>query len=55
MNLENEEFQFALEMIIASRNENGATLADIRGLLVTFICFVLFDIKWRWRRNFLDV
>lgn len=26
-----EDFQFALEMVILNRNENGATLAEIRG------------------------
>lgn len=50
MNFENEEFQFALEMIIASHNENGATLSDIRGMLATNILFLLL-IKMAYRRN----
>lgn len=50
MNFENEEFQFALEMIIASHNENGATLSDIRGMLATNILFLLL-IKMACRRN----
>lgn len=36
MNFENGEFQFAVELIIANRNETGATLSDIRGLC--FLC-----------------
>lgn len=29
--IDDDEFQFALEMIILSRRENGATLTEIRG------------------------
>lgn len=38
MELENAEFKFILEMIIISRNENGATLSEIRGLLLIILC-----------------
>lgn len=39
MEVFDEEFQFALEMVILNRNENGATLWEIRGNFkhITFI------------------
>lgn len=53
MNFESEDFQFALEMIIVSRNENGATLTDIRGLLdLLLLSLCSLDIKWRRRNSF---
>lgn len=35
MSFSNEEFQFALEVIIGRLNENGATLSAIQGLFPT--------------------
>lgn len=40
MEFEDAEFKFALEAIIASRNENGATLSEIRGLLLKILCLL---------------
>lgn len=53
MNFGNEEFQFALELLIAGRNENGATLSDIRGMFFSVLFSLCFRLKWL--RNFVRV
>lgn len=41
MEVFDEEFQFALEMVVLNRNENGATLSEIRGNFILKNFYIL--------------